>query len=58
VEDFVEGTAVLAIAVADQEADVLVGEVEAEVARLLGSPSRQWDSSCSRPAKRVGLNAR
>src|SRR6266849_439809 len=37
-EHFVEGTAVLAVAVADEEADVLVGEIEAEVARLLGHP--------------------
>jgi len=37
-EDFVEGAAVLAVAVADQQADVVGGEVEAEVARLLGHP--------------------
>src|SRR5919201_1055101 len=37
-EDLVEGPAVLAVAVADQEADALLGEVEAEVARLLGHP--------------------
>src|SRR6266540_4068714 len=37
-EDFVEGAAVLAVAVADQEADALLREVEAEVARLLGYP--------------------
>src|SRR5207245_280334 len=37
-EDLVEGAAVLAVAVADQEANALVGEVEAEVARLLGDP--------------------
>ncbi len=37
-EDLVEGAAVLAVAVADQEADALLGEVEAEVARLLGDP--------------------
>ena len=37
-EDFVEGAAVLAVAVPDQEADTIVGEVEAEVARLLSHP--------------------
>ena len=37
-EHLVEGAAVLAVAVADQGPDALVGEVEAEVARLLGSP--------------------
>jgi hypothetical protein len=37
-EDFVEGAAVLAVAVADQEPDALLGEVEAEVTRLLGDP--------------------
>jgi hypothetical protein len=37
-EDLVEGAAVLAVAVANQEADALVGEVEAEVPRLLGHP--------------------
>ncbi len=35
-EDLVEGAGVLAVAVADQEADLLLGEEEAEVARLLG----------------------
>jgi hypothetical protein len=34
-EDFVEGAAVLAVAVADQEPDAPFGEVEAEVTRLL-----------------------
>jgi len=34
----VEGAAVLAVAVADQEAHALLGEVEAEVSRLLGHP--------------------
>src|SRR5436190_12928978 len=34
-EDLVEGTAVLAVAVADQEAGPVFGEIEAEVARLL-----------------------
>src|SRR6266516_686213 len=37
-EDLVEAAAVFAVAVADQEADALLGEVEAEVARLLGHP--------------------
>jgi hypothetical protein len=37
-EDFVEGAAVLAVAVADQEAGALLREVEAEVTRLLGDP--------------------
>jgi len=37
-EHLVEGPAVLAIAVADQEPNALVREVEAEVARLLGDP--------------------
>src|SRR6266487_1567818 len=37
-EDLVEGAAVLTVAVADQEADALLREVEAEVARLLGYP--------------------
>src|SRR5437016_3404358 len=35
-ENVVEGDAVLAVAVADEEADSLFGEVETEVARLLG----------------------
>jgi hypothetical protein len=35
VEHVVEGAAVLAVAIADQQAHVVVGEVEAEVARLL-----------------------
>ena len=35
-EDLVRGAAVFIVAVADQEADALVGEVEPEVARLLG----------------------
>jgi hypothetical protein len=34
-EHLVEGAAVLAVAVADQQADALVGEVDAEVACLL-----------------------
>jgi len=34
----VEGAAVLAVAIADQQARVLVGEIEAEIARLLGHP--------------------
>jgi hypothetical protein len=38
-DDFVEGAAVLAVAVADQEPDALLGEVEAEVARLLVTKS-------------------
>src|SRR6266540_4351804 len=42
VEDFVEGAAVLAVAVPDQEADTLVREVEAEVARLLRHPGAVW----------------
>src|SRR4051794_21620917 len=37
-EDLVEGAAVPAVSVADQHADALLGEVEAEVARLLGDP--------------------
>src|SRR6266571_5650302 len=37
-EDFVEGAAVLAVAVADEEADALFGEVKTEVARLLADP--------------------
>ena len=37
-EDLIKGAAVLAVAVANQEADALVGEVEAEVPRLLGHP--------------------
>jgi hypothetical protein len=37
-EDLVEGAAVLAVPVADQEADAALAEVEAEVARLLGYP--------------------
>jgi hypothetical protein len=37
-EDLVEGAAVFAVAVADQEAHAVVGEVEAEVACLLGHP--------------------
>jgi len=35
-EDLVEGVRELAVAVADQEADAMIAEVEAEVARLLG----------------------
>jgi hypothetical protein len=38
VEDLVEGMAVFAVAVADQELDALAREVEAEVACLLGDP--------------------
>src|SRR3989442_13489630 len=38
-EDLVERAGVLAVAVADQEADLLLGEEEAEVARLLGNPA-------------------
>jgi hypothetical protein len=38
VEDRVEGAAVLAVAVADQEANAALAEVEAEVSRLLGDP--------------------
>ena len=37
-EDLVEGGAVLAVAVTVQEADALVGEIETEVACLLGHP--------------------
>jgi hypothetical protein len=37
-EHLVEGAAVLAVAVADQHARAVVGELEAEVARLLGDP--------------------
>lgn len=37
-QDLVERAAVLAVAVADQEADLLLGEAEAEVTRLLGHP--------------------
>jgi hypothetical protein len=37
-EHLVEGVAVLAVAVADQQAQALVGEIEAEVARLLSDP--------------------
>ena len=37
-EDPVEGAAVFAVAVADQEASAFVGEVGAVVARLLGDP--------------------
>jgi hypothetical protein len=46
-EDLVEGAAVLAVAVADQEADVLFGEAKAEVARL---PGYQIDT-CSLTAR-------
>jgi hypothetical protein len=34
-EDLVEGAAVLAVPIADQEANALLREVEAEIARLL-----------------------
>ena len=37
-EHLVEGIAVLAVAVADQQAQALVGDIEAEVACLLGDP--------------------
>jgi hypothetical protein len=37
-EHLIEGAAVLAVAVADQDADALLGAVQAEVARLLGDP--------------------
>src|SRR6058998_994857 len=43
-EDLVEGAAVLAVAVTDQETRALVGEVEGEVARLLGDPGARWVS--------------
>src|SRR5438270_8831160 len=36
-EDFVERAAVLAVAVADQEADALVGEIEAERRKMLST---------------------
>jgi hypothetical protein len=36
-EDFVKGPAVLAVAVADQESEALLGELEAEVTRLLAT---------------------
>ena len=57
-ENLVEGAAVLAVAVADEEADALLGEVKTEVARLLGYPRRRWDSSCSRQARRAGCCVR
>jgi len=37
-EHFIEGQAVFAVAVTNQEPNALVGEVEAEVACLLGGP--------------------
>ena len=37
-KEFIEGPAVLGVAIADQEADALVGQVEAEIARLLRDP--------------------
>jgi len=39
VEDLVEGAAVLAVAVADQEPDLPLGQEEAEVAGLLRDPA-------------------
>jgi len=47
-KDLVEVSAVLAVAVADQEAHAPIGEVEAEVARLLGR-SRTLPGSLGRP---------
>jgi hypothetical protein len=38
----IEGGAVLAVAVADQQVSALVGEIEAEIARLLGDPRAGW----------------
>ncbi len=38
-EDLIEGSGVLAVAVANQEADLLLGEEEAELACLLGDPA-------------------
>jgi hypothetical protein len=38
-EHLAEGAAVLVVAIADQQAHALVGEVDAEVARLLGASS-------------------
>jgi hypothetical protein len=38
-EDLIEGSRVLGVAVADQEADLLLGEEGAEAARLLGNPA-------------------
>src|SRR3954452_20638761 len=37
-EELVEGSAVLAVAIADQEADALLREIEAHVARVLRDP--------------------
>jgi hypothetical protein len=37
-EDLIERAAVLAVAVADQEADAPIADIETEVARLLGNP--------------------
>src|SRR5436853_665914 len=37
-EDLIEGTAVLAVTVTDQEANAALAELEAEVARPLGHP--------------------
>jgi hypothetical protein len=45
--NIVEGAAVLAVAVADQEAHALVGEVEAEVSRLLSDPGHDDNSGAS-----------
>jgi len=49
-EDLIEGAAVLAVAVADQDAHALLGEVEAEVSRLLGDPrARRVGRTASKP---------
>src|SRR5262249_30712517 len=51
-EDLVEGAAVLAVAIADEEAHAAITHVEAEV--LAASPTPQSDSLCSRRATRGG----
>jgi hypothetical protein len=54
VEHLVEGAAVLAVAVADQQARTLVCEVEAEVARLLGDPRAVgWDEQPANQTRRL-----
>jgi hypothetical protein len=56
-EDLIEGAAVLAVAIADQEADALVGQVETEVARLSGGLGGHADFVQSNWRKRFAASA-
>jgi hypothetical protein len=59
-EDGVEVAAELAVAVADQEAQLrrALSDCPSELAGLLGDPGAGWGWSCSRPGGRVGYLVR